>query len=105
MKKIVFCLMATCLSLTILPLQSNAATPAASSLAASKPVESAEAKVLLLRLNEINAMDKSNLKSSDKKNLRVEVRSIKHQLREIGGGVYISVGALLLIILLLVILL
>ncbi len=105
MKKIAFCLMVACLSLTFYPLQSNAATIAASSsLVVPKPVESAEAKALLLRLDEINAMDKSNLKPSEKKNLRIEVRSIKHQLTEMGGGIYISVGALIIIVLLLIIL-
>ena len=98
--------MATCLSLTFLPLQSNAATIATpSSLATTKTAEAAEAKTLVLRLNEINAMDKSNLKSADKKNLRKEVKSINHKLREIGGGVYLSVGAILLIVLVLIILL
>ncbi len=103
MKKIVLCLMATFLSLTFLPLQSNAATTAApSSLVNSKP---AEAKTLVLRLNEINAMDKSKLKSADKKNLRKEVSSIRHKLRDIGGGVYLSAGALILIVILLIVLL
>jgi hypothetical protein len=103
MKKIVFCIMATCLSLTFIPLQANAATTATpSSLVASKPAESAEAKALLSRLDEINTMDKANLKPSEKKELRKEVRSIKHNLKVISGGVYISVGALLLIVLLLI---
>jgi hypothetical protein len=106
MKKIVFCLMATCLSLTFLPLQSNAATIAEpSSMAATKPAPSAEAKTLELRLNEINAMNKSKLTSSEKKNLRKEVKSISHRLREISGGIYLSVGAVLIIVLLLIILL
>jgi hypothetical protein len=106
MKKIVFCLLATCLSLTFLPLQSNAATSAEpSSMAATKPGESAEAKTLEIRLNEIKAMDKSKLAPSDRKNLRKEVKSINHKLRSISGGVYLSVGAVLLIALLLIILL
>ncbi|MEI8225169.1 MAG: hypothetical protein WCG82_04515 [Bacteroidota bacterium] len=109
MKKIILGLMATCLSLTFIPLQSIAATTAEpSSLVVTKPpepAESAEAKALVLRLNEINAMDMSKLKSSEKKNMRKEVRSIKHELREIGGGVYLSVGAILLIALLLIVLL
>jgi hypothetical protein len=50
-------------------------------------------------------MNKSELKSAEKKSLRKEVKSINHRLREIGGGVYISVGALILIVILLVILL
>ena len=103
MKKIVFCLMATFLSLTFLPLQSNAATTAEpTSMEASKP---AEVKALELRLNEINSVDKSKLTSSDKKNLRKEVKSINHKLRDIGGGVYISAGAVILIVILLIILL
>jgi hypothetical protein len=69
------------------------------------PAESAEAKALTLRLDEINAMDKSELKASEKKNLRKEVRSINHNLKTIGGGVYLSVGAVIIIVLLLIILL
>jgi hypothetical protein len=108
MKKIVLCLMATCLSLTFVPLQSIAATAEPSSLVATKPVEPAEseeAKVLLLRLDEIKTTDMTELKASEKKNLRKEVRSIKRELREVSGGVYLSVGAILLIALLLIILL
>jgi hypothetical protein len=106
MKKTVFCLLASCLLLTFLPLQSNAATTVEpSSLVATKPAESTEAKTLELRLNEIKAMDKSSLAPSDKKNLRKEVKSINHKLRSISGGVYLSVGAVLLIALLLIILL
>ena len=103
MKKIVLCVMATFLSLTFLPLQSNASTTAEpSSLVGTKPAES---KTLELRLTEIKATDMSKLKSSEKKNLRKEVRSINHKLRELGGGVYLSAGALILIVILLIILL
>jgi hypothetical protein len=105
MKKIVLCLMLTCMSLALLPFQVNAATTSPpSSLVDPKPAEST-AKSLELRLNEINAMDKSKMKSAEKKNLRKEVKSINHKLREIGGGVYISAGALILILILLIVLL
>lgn len=98
--------MAAGLSLTFQPTRSMAsATTAPSALVVSKPTEAAETNALLQRLNEINTMDKSNLKFSDKRHLRSEVRSIKHQLKEIGGGVYISAGAVILILLLLIILL
>ena len=98
--------MAICLSFTLLPLQSNAASTAEpSSLVATKPVESAEAKVLTLRLSEISTMDMSKLNSTDKKNLRHEVRSIKRELRDISGGVYISAGTLIVILILAIILL
>lgn len=98
--------MATCLSLTLLPLQTSAVTiTPATSLPAPTPAESAEAKTLTLRLNEIKMMDKSNLKSPDKKDLRKEVRSINHKLRELSGGVYLSVSAIIIIAIVLIILL
>jgi hypothetical protein len=106
MKKIIFCLMATILSLTFLPLQSNAATTVEpSSLVAPKTSESEEANTLVLRLNEIKVMDKSEMKSSEKRELRKEVKSINHKLREVSGGVYLSVGAIILIVILLIVLL
>ena len=74
-------------------------------MAATKTAESEEADALTARLDEIKAMDMSAMTSIEKKQLRKEVRAIKSDLRQIGGGVYISVGALILIILLLVILL
>jgi len=99
-------MLATLLSLTFIPLQSNAMVPEESSvLVDPKPAEVAEVKVLELRLDEINAMDKSKMTSAEKKTLRKEVKSIKSSLREIGGGVYISVGALILILILLIVLL
>lgn len=106
MKKIALCLMVTGLLLAFHPYQSKAATTAApSTLVVPKSAESAEAKVLLQRLDEINTMDKANLKSSEKKNLRKEVRSINQRLRDIGGGVYLSAGAIIIILLILILVL
>lgn len=68
------------------------------------PVESAEVTALITRLNEIKAMDKSAMTSSEKKDLRNEVRTIKKEVKD-GGGVYISVAGLLLVIILLIVLL
>lgn len=68
------------------------------------PKDSAEASALLLRLDEIRDMDKSKLEAKDKKDLKKEVRSIKRELKDISGGVYISAGALILILLLLILL-
>jgi hypothetical protein len=68
MKKIIFCLMATILSLTFLPLQLSAsATEEPSSKTATKPpdpAESAEAKALAGRIDEMKAMDMSKLNST-----------------------------------------
>lgn len=108
MKKITFCVMAIFLSLTFYPLQSDA-TPAkkavTTTLVATNPVQTDETKALLKRIDEIDKMDKSDLKSSEKKALRKEVRTIKKQLEETDGYIYISVGAVVLIVLLIVILL
>lgn len=106
MKKLAICLMMTCLSLTLIPIQLNATTKSEpSSVPAPKPAESPEVKALELRLNEINAMDKSKMKSAEKKTLRKEVKTINHKMRDIGGGIYLSAGAVILIVILLVVLL
>jgi hypothetical protein len=101
--------MAAFLSLTFLPVQAFAGTAdKPSSLVTTKPSEaeeSAEAKTLVLRLNEIKAMDMSKMNPSEKKEMRKEVRSIKRELREVSGGVYLSVGVIILIVILLVVLL
>ena len=66
----------------------------------------AKENTLIARVNEIKAMDKSNMSQSEKKGLRKELRSLKTQLKSVsGGGVYLSVGAIIIIILLLILLL
>ncbi|MEZ4771584.1 MAG: hypothetical protein R3D00_00295 [Bacteroidia bacterium] len=69
-----------------------------------KPVESPENTALINRLDEIKAMDKSEMTSAEKKELRNEAKETKKNLR-LGGGVYLSAGALVLIIVLLIVLL
>jgi hypothetical protein len=107
MKKITFCLIASCMMfLTFQPSQTFAATkPTTTTEVVTNTADAAKAKIMILRLNEIKDMDKSNLTSSDKKNLRKEVRTINRELKTMNGGVYLSVGAIIIIILLLIILL
>jgi len=57
------------------------------------------------RVEEIRHMDKSNLTRAEKKELRKELREMKSQARAMGGGVYLSVGAIIIIILLLILIL
>ena len=64
----------------------------------------AEIKPLLNRLDEIKAMDKTNLDSSERKVLRIELREIKKEIRSNGGGLYISAGAIIIILLIIIIL-
>lgn len=62
------------------------------------------AAILKDRLEEIKAMDKKKLTRKEKKALRGEVKMIRHELAQISGGVYLSVGAIVLIVLLILLL-
>ena len=79
----------------------------AAGAAVTPMVETSDETVVRLsrRLEEIKAIDKSKLSRSEKKALRTEVKEIKQEMAALSGGVYISVGALLLIALLLILLL
>lgn len=101
MKKLLISLLIACLFLSITP-GSLRANP--DSLRVETTIPDAEkANKLLDRLQEINTMDKSNLTRKEKRKLRQEVRSTERKLRNIGGGIYISVGAVILIVILLII--
>ena len=105
MKKVTFYLMMMVLSLSVVPTQMLAAEKNPTSVTNNPKEVPAEVKVLLNRLDEIKAMDKSSLNSSEKKELRKEVRAIKAELKSTGNGVYLSVGAIIIVILLLILLL
>ena len=107
MKKLTICIMAACLSATFIPTTVSAAPTISTSVAApaTNTTDAAQADALIARLDEIKAMDKSSMSFSEKRNLHKEVRTIKEQLKDIGGGVYLSVGAVILIVILLIILL
>lgn len=62
---------------------------------------------LINRLHEIKDMDRSSLSKAEKKELRKEVKEIKEELKEerIASGVYISGGAILIAVILLLFLL
>jgi hypothetical protein len=65
----------------------------------------ARVAAITIRVNEIRAMDKSNLTRADKRALRAELRSLKAESNSNGGGIYLSVGAIIIIILLLILIL
>lgn len=54
------------------------------------------------RVEEIRNMDKSNLTSVEKRELRKEVKGIKENVKKNGEVIYISAGTILLIILILI---
>lgn len=72
---------------------------------APEPAEAEVAKVLNARLMEIHEMDMSSLTRSERRALRKEVRAINGELKSLDGGIYLSVGAILIIILLLILIL
>ena len=83
------------------------ASPAIAHTGPATTPETPETRVVHLqnRLEEIKTIDRETLSRGERKALRREVREIKKELAAIGGGVYLSVGALILIALLLILLL
>ncbi len=68
------------------------------------PEEQARLEQLDERVKEIKAMDFRSMDKEEKKEIRNELRDINKEAKELGGGVYISAGALIVILLLLIIL-
>lgn len=101
MKKIIRYCLALCLftSLGMSGLQASNVVPTVPT-----PTEQTNARTqqLTQRLEEIKAMDKSEMSSSERKALRKEARQIK---KAVGGGVYISAGAIIVILLILLLVL
>src|SRR4051812_46136063 len=65
--------------------------------------DAAEAQRLISRLKEIESMDKTNMPRSQKKALRAEVKATQKKLKDSSGGIYLSAGAVILIIVLLIV--
>lgn len=98
--------MAVCVLGAVVPTPMRARTATEpTALAANTPATVATSTALTDRLDEINALDKSNLSRTERKQLRKEVRSIKSELAINNGGIYLSAGAIIIIILLLILLL
>ena len=57
------------------------------------------------RLEEIKAMDKSQLTKVERRDLRNELKDMNKEAKAIRGGIYISVAGIVIIILLLIIIL
>jgi hypothetical protein len=95
MKKIKLYLFTFCFALTAYTVQAKETDN-------TKDIQTEQAKKLVNRLTEIKAIAKTNLTTADKKQLRDEVLLIQKQLKPLGGGIYISVGGIIIIILLLI---
>jgi hypothetical protein len=56
------------------------------------------------RVDEIKAMDFSDMSKDEIKDVRMELKDMKEEAKRASGGVYISVGAIIIILLLLILL-
>jgi hypothetical protein len=99
---------------TTLSIGSYAAPGSNEVIPATTPAEapaSPEVQKMLNRLEEIKALDLKSLPRSEKRKYAKEVKQIQKRMdavektNAVGGGVYISAGALIIVILLLILIL
>ncbi len=106
MKKLTLWAITAMMMLTIVPTTIKAESGTLTAPASSPtPAENAMVNTMVTRLNEIKMMDIKSMNSTQKKELRKEVRAIKSDLKKAGEGVYLSAGAIIIIILLLILIL
>ncbi len=110
MKKAKSGLLISILLLLLTPTHSDAKTKVNPfKLLKDKTEISADAKAMIIRVDEIRDMDFSKMSPVEKKELRAEVKMLKSDLQaqqlNSNGGVYISVGAAIIIVLLLILIL
>ena len=105
MKKITIYLAALILVLGSFPTKTEAKLFKKDDVKKESTIESAKLSAMFARLNAIKEMDKSAMSSSEKKALRMEVRGMRSEIRANNSGVYLSIGAILIVVLLLIILL
>ncbi len=77
--------------------------------AKSKPEMTENQKVrfaeITRRVEEIKSMDRSELNRDERKALRSELQEMKKEAKAMNGGVYLSVGAIIIILLVLILIL
>jgi hypothetical protein len=105
MKKLMFSFMAAIMLCAAMPVQIQAAENRAIPSTPRNAPATAETRAMEARLYEIRDMNISAMGKAEKKQLRNEVKAIKSDLKAAGQGVYLSVGAIILIVLLLILLL
>lgn len=103
MNKTTFFLLNFCLLLLFIPVPAKAAI--AGGTDPITVVNQAKVDELSARLDEIALIDRTTMRPAERRELRQEVRDIKAELKAQGGGVYISIGSLLIVIILLILLL
>ncbi|RKD14357.1 hypothetical protein BCY91_07675 [Pelobium manganitolerans] len=101
MKKLIY----FAFSLLMLVASTNFASATEKTDKALSAAQQAKLEQLTNRVEQIRSMDKSHMSRAEKKELRAELRQMKKEANAIGnGGIYLSVTALLVIIIVLLIL-
>src|SRR3569833_1112778 len=95
-----FLAVALLLSLTTLTTRSFAADEVTANVATTE-----RAQQIKSRVEDIKHMDKSNLTREERRDLRHELKDMRKEAKEMRGGVYLSIGAILIIILVLILIL
>lgn len=70
-----------------------------------KATHEAQAAVMLQRLETIKEMNVQSMNSTQKTELKKEVQAIHKNLKTLDGGIYLSVGAIIVILLIILIIL
>ena len=104
LKKILGIIVVMFLLTAITPVSTMAATPASTETRDPEKDAQLLAKITT-RVNEIQEMDKTNLSNSEKRSLRKELKQLHKDASGLDSKVYLSVGALIIIILILILVL
>ncbi len=108
MKKKVY-LLSTVLMLAFSTSQLKAATvitePVAKEVSLTDAQKQEKLQAIKERVEAIKAMDKSQLSKEQRQGLKAELKTMKAQAKGLGGGIYLSVGAIIIIILVLILIL
>jgi hypothetical protein len=105
MKKTIITTIVSILLLSSTSFANKAYSKSESVVSTEEALSAEDINCLKNRVNEIYAMDKSEMSSSEKTALKSELKGIKEKVQKSSGYIYISAGGLLLIIILLLILL
>ena len=105
MRKLAFYTMTICLLFTFCFTEVKAVNSNPNpAIVADRPSQAEHVQAMKDRLEQIRAMDMRLLTVEQKRELRKEVRAIKQEMKAV-TGIYVSIGALIIIILLLILIL
>jgi hypothetical protein len=101
MNKMSLALTVVILLFTFFSVKAKNKTASNNNAVALQSIQNTKSNVLLKRLEEIKEMDKSQMNKEELNNLLTEVRVINTQLVAVDGGIFISAGALIVILIVL----